>query len=72
MQPGMPTLVREWLPNRIALGTVVYSSGMLIGATLPPMLTIPLVLPLVGGSWRLNLRRLGGARHCSSRPCSSC
>src|SRR6516164_4606797 len=22
MQPGMPTLVREWLPNRIGLGTV--------------------------------------------------
>ena len=28
MQPGMPTLVREWLPHRIGLGTVVYSNGM--------------------------------------------
>ena len=24
MQPGMPTLVREWLPNRIAVGTISY------------------------------------------------
>jgi CP family cyanate transporter-like MFS transporter len=52
MQPGMPTLVREWLPQRIALGTLAYSAGMLLGASLAPVLTIPLVLPLVGGSWR--------------------
>ena len=55
MQPAMPTLVREWLPNRIPLGTVVYSGGMLIGASLAPIFTIPYVLPLAGGSWRLNL-----------------
>ncbi len=55
MQPGMPTLVSEWLPNRIALGTIAYSSGMLMGATFAPTLTIPFVLPLVGGSWRLAL-----------------
>ena len=54
MQPGMPTLVREWLPNRIGLGTVVYSNGMVIGAILPPVLTIPFILPMFGGSWRLN------------------
>ena len=39
----------------MALGTVVYSGGMLIGATLPPIFTIPLILPLVGGCWRLDL-----------------
>jgi CP family cyanate transporter-like MFS transporter len=55
MQPGMPTLVREWLPQRIALGTLAYSAGMLMGASLAPVFTIPLVLPLVGGSWRLAL-----------------
>jgi len=54
MQPGMPKLVHEWLPNRIGLGTVVYSNGMVIGAILPPVLTIPFILPLFGGSWRLN------------------
>jgi len=55
MQPALPTLVREWLPRRIALGTIAYTSGMLMGATFPPILTIPYVLPAVGGSWRLNL-----------------
>jgi CP family cyanate transporter-like MFS transporter len=55
MQPAMPLLVREWLPARMALGTIAYSSGMVIGATLPPTLTLGFVLPLVGGSWRLNL-----------------
>jgi MFS transporter, CP family, cyanate transporter len=55
MQPAMPTLVREWLPNRIPLGTVVYSGGMLVGASLAPIFTIPYVLPFVGGSWRFDL-----------------
>jgi MFS transporter, CP family, cyanate transporter len=54
MQPAMPTLVREWLPGRISLGTVAYSNGMVVGAMLPPILTIPLVLPLVGRSWRFD------------------
>jgi MFS transporter, CP family, cyanate transporter len=52
MQPGMPKLLQEWFPNRIGLGTVVYSNGMVMGAVLPPVLTIPLVLPLVGNNWR--------------------
>src|ERR1700728_709651 len=55
MQPGMPTLVREWLPGRVGVGTIAYSHGMVVGAMLPSILTIPLVLPLVGGSWRLDL-----------------
>ncbi len=38
----------------MALGTIAYSSGMVIGATLPPTLTLGFVLPLLGGSWRLN------------------
>lgn len=55
MQPGMPTLVREWLPTRIALGTVAYTSGMLIGATASSTTTIPYILPAFGGSWRADL-----------------
>ena len=54
MQPGMPKLLQEWLPNRIGFGTVVYSNGMVTGAILPPVLTIPFILPLVGGSWRID------------------
>src|SRR6202451_3767262 len=28
MQPGMPTLVREWLPARVGVGTIAHSNGM--------------------------------------------
>jgi MFS transporter, CP family, cyanate transporter len=55
MQPAMPTLVHKWLPRHIALGTIAYSSGMLMGAMFATVFTIPLVLPLAGGSWRLDL-----------------
>jgi CP family cyanate transporter-like MFS transporter len=55
MQPSIPTLTREWLPARTSLGTVSYTGGMLIGSMFAASLTIPLVLPLVGGSWRLDL-----------------
>ena len=50
--PGSP-LVRAWLPDRIGFGTAVYSNGLIIGEILPVALMIPVVLPLVGGSWRL-------------------
>jgi MFS transporter, CP family, cyanate transporter len=55
MQPAMPTLVRQWLPYRIGLGTIAYTSGMLIGSTLSSASTIPYVLPLLHGSWRSDL-----------------
>ena len=55
MQPIMPTAVRQWLPQRIGLGTAVYTNGLLVGEVFPTLLTIPLVLPLLGGSWRLSL-----------------
>jgi CP family cyanate transporter-like MFS transporter len=53
MQPSLPPLVRAWLPDRIGFGTAVYTNGLLIGEILPVALTLPVVLPLVGGSWRL-------------------
>jgi MFS transporter, CP family, cyanate transporter len=55
MQPGMPTLVREWLPHSIAVGTIGYSAGMLLGAMFPAVFTIAYVLPAVSGSWRLDV-----------------
>jgi MFS transporter, CP family, cyanate transporter len=55
MQPSVQTLVREWLPQRIGLATAVATNGILIGAAAAPILTIPLVLPLVAQSWRLDL-----------------
>jgi CP family cyanate transporter-like MFS transporter len=55
MQPALPSLVRAWVPGRVPLGTAVYTNGMVSGATAGPALTIPFMLPLVGGSWRLDL-----------------
>src|SRR5262245_21470529 len=55
MQPSVQTLVREWLPQRIGLATAVATNGMLIGAAAGPILTIPLLLPLLAQSWRLDL-----------------
>jgi CP family cyanate transporter-like MFS transporter len=55
IQPAMPTLVREWLPRHVAFGTIAYTSGMLMGAMFATVFTIPVVLPLVGGSWRRDL-----------------
>ena len=55
MQPIMPTTVRQWLPRRIGLGTAVYTNGLLVGEVFPVLLTIPLVLPMFSGSWRMSL-----------------
>ena len=52
-QPAFPAIVREWFPRRIAIATAVYSNGILIGETLPTVLTTPVgVLPLANGDWR--------------------
>jgi CP family cyanate transporter-like MFS transporter len=55
MQPIMPSAVRLWLPRRIGLGTAIYTNGLLAGEVLPVFLTLPFVLPLLGGGWRTAL-----------------
>jgi MFS transporter, CP family, cyanate transporter len=55
VQPAVPTLVRDWLPHRVGLGIAVATNGMLVGIAAGPTLTILLVLPLAGQSWRLDL-----------------
>ncbi|HML12745.1 MAG TPA: MFS transporter [Xanthobacteraceae bacterium] len=52
-QPAMPPVARAWLPDRIGFATAVYTNGFLLGATAAAALSLPLVLPFVGGSWRL-------------------
>jgi len=54
-QPAMPALIQRWLPQRVSFGTAVYTNGLLMGTILPVWLTLPLVLPLVGGDWRASL-----------------
>jgi len=52
MQVTMPPAVRAWLPDRIGFATAVYTNGLLIGEIVPVALMLPLVLPMVGGSWQ--------------------
>jgi CP family cyanate transporter-like MFS transporter len=52
MQVTMPPAVRSWAPHRIAFATAVYTNGLLIGELVPVASMLPLVLPLVGGSWQ--------------------
>jgi CP family cyanate transporter-like MFS transporter len=54
MQPALPALVRRWAPHRIAFATAVFTNGLLVGETLPVLLMLPLVLPLVG-TWQWGL-----------------
>lgn len=55
-QPAFPALVREWFPTRIALATAAFSNGVLIGETVPTVITTPYgVLPLAHGDWKLAL-----------------
>lgn len=51
LQPALPALVGEWFPTGPGFATAVYANGLLIGEAVPAALTIPVVLPLVGGSW---------------------
>ncbi len=53
MHPSLPQIVRYWMPSRVGFGTSVYANGWLVGEVFAVWLTIPYVLPLVGGSWRL-------------------
>lgn len=52
MQPALPALVGRWFPARVALATAVYANGLLVGEVLAASLTIPVVLPLLGGRWQ--------------------
>jgi CP family cyanate transporter-like MFS transporter len=54
-QPSFPTLVRIWSPRRAWLANAVSTNGMLMGVTITAALSIPVVLPLVGRSWRYDL-----------------
>ena len=55
MQTALPALVRQWLPQGVSFGTALFSNGLLVGETIGVMLTIPVVLPLAGSSWRMAL-----------------
>jgi CP family cyanate transporter-like MFS transporter len=51
IQPAFPSLARAWFGARTALGTGIWANGLLCGEAISASLTIPFILPLVGGSW---------------------
>ncbi len=55
MQPALPALVRQWMPERINFGSAVFTNGLLVGEILPVALTVPFLLPLFDGSWRAGM-----------------
>jgi CP family cyanate transporter-like MFS transporter len=55
MQPALPALLPAWTPGRVALGSAVYMNGMLLGEFIGAGATLPLIMPLAGGDWRMAL-----------------
>lgn len=55
IQPAMPDLVQTWVPARAGRATATWVNGMLVGEVLAAALTLPVVLPLAGQSWRIAL-----------------
>ncbi len=55
MQPTVAPLLSGALPKKTGLGTAVFGNGNLIGSTMAAAMTIPVILPLVDGSWRMAL-----------------
>ena len=54
-QTALPSATRVWTPSHIAIGNAVYLNGMMVGEMSGAGLTLPLVLPLAGGDWRMAL-----------------
>jgi CP family cyanate transporter-like MFS transporter len=51
IQPAFPVLARAWFPQHVALASGIWTNGLLMGEAIPAALTLPVVLPLVSGSW---------------------
>jgi CP family cyanate transporter-like MFS transporter len=54
VQPAVPSLVRAWMPETIGRATAVYVNGILLSEAAAASLTLPVLVPLVGG-WELAL-----------------
>lgn len=55
MQPALPPLVRDWMPDRVGFATAVYSNGMVMAGLLGVALALPVMQMLARGSWRFSL-----------------
>lgn len=55
MQPALPPLVRNWMPDRIGFATALYSNGMVMAGLLGVALSLWTMRALAHGSWRFSL-----------------
>ncbi len=53
-QPAMTVLVRQWFPKHIGLATSIYSNGLIIGEVIAASLTLPALMWLGTGNWRVS------------------
>jgi CP family cyanate transporter-like MFS transporter len=49
VQPAVPALVERWIPHAIGRGTATYVGGILVAEALAASLTLPVLLPALGG-----------------------
>jgi CP family cyanate transporter-like MFS transporter len=49
MQPALPSVAQAWFGARIGLATTIYGNGFVAGEALAASITLPVVVPLVGG-----------------------
>ncbi len=54
-QTALPAAVRAWTPSHVAIGSAIYLNGMMVGEFSGAGLTLPLVLPMAAGDWRIAL-----------------
>jgi CP family cyanate transporter-like MFS transporter len=54
-QTALPAAVRSWTPSHVAMGSAIYLNGMMVGEFTGAGLTLPFVLPLAAGDWRMAL-----------------
>ena len=55
MQPALPPLARNWMPDRIGFATAIYSNGMVMAGLLGVALSLPVMRTFADGSWRFSL-----------------
>ncbi len=54
-QTALPAAVRSWTPSHAALGSAVYLNGMMVGEFTGAGLTLPVMMPLADGDWKIAL-----------------
>jgi MFS transporter, CP family, cyanate transporter len=55
IQPVLPALAELWFPSDVTRATSVWTNGLLVGTIVSASLSLPLVMPLVGGNWSWTL-----------------